>query len=607
MKIANEVKQILKSVFFDNPEYEIECAQKLKNAAEIMSDESDKETIKLLGSIMALWDNGESENPYTASSIVIRGSRSINYNDLTENDFDNLEKLMFDIEPPFLLARIADILWIHKKERSYAEMAVSAYKVYFEILYDKASQSRPLKLIKRAYKIAFEIAKNNKKDTIYVELCQYINSLIEQPNEAENVSPISLIELILPSASREYIVKYIEVVDTLIAKNTSVNADIYYDLKIKLVKELGDNSALICVYSSYAKAVEDFASTLDGRFQYDAIAQYEKAVSLYRKAKKSDDADRILKILEPLKRAQYENMATIPIEIDISKEVALIKSLIEGLNIQEQLICLCKLTTFDKIEDVEKSVIEKNSGQFIHTMFGKNILDRDGKTILSVKPLDIQSPKVDDKQWWLHMHLEAFERQRFGAFVTDLILHIICKENPSLETSDLDFLVKNNFLIPDDRKHIFKLGLYYGLKGDFYTALHLLAPQVENLFRELAKLCGGLVTDFNDDGSEQVKGLTSIVKIPELIDCYDANVLFIFEGLLNRVAGANIRNKIGHGIMDSDEGNSQTSKFFFAAVVKWLSWYSPDCYPIYTSIKDDFNSATMDFKCSGNEEPKCNI
>lgn len=79
--------------------------------------------------------------------------------------------------------------------------------------------------------------------------------------------------------------------------------------------------------------------------------------------------------------------------------------------------------------------------------------------------------------------------------------------------------------------------------------MHILAPQVENLFRNIAKEVGGLTVTLKDDGSSMEKVSSSILSLPELLDCYDNDILFTFRGLLNEQASANIRNEIAHGII----------------------------------------------------------
>ena len=74
-----------------------------------------------------------------------------------------------------------------------------------------------------------------------------------------------------------------------------------------------------------------------------------------------------------------------------------------------------------------------------------------------------------------------------------------------------------------------------------------------------AKTAGALTVTFENDGTSKQKTLTSIFDLPELLDCYDNDIIFLFKGLLNEQAGANIRNEIAHGIMTEESGRSGAS------------------------------------------------
>ena len=97
----------------------------------------------------------------------------------------------------------------------------------------------------------------------------------------------------------------------------------------------------------------------------------------------------------------------------------------------------------------------------------------------------------------------------------------------------IDFLVKNNPIIPEGRDRIFQNAICMFLRGEFYEALHILAPQTENLFRNIAKEVGGLTVTLENDGSSMEKVLSSIFNLPEMLDSYD-NDYFISPFLLLR-------------------------------------------------------------------------
>lgn len=99
----------------------------------------------------------------------------------------------------------------------------------------------------------------------------------------------------------------------------------------------------------------------------------------------------------------------------------------------------------------------------------------------------------------------------------------------------LEILVKDNPIIPAGRERIFQSAVNMFLIGEYYEAMHILAPQVENLFRNIAREVGGLTVTLENDGSFMEKVLSSIFDLPELLDCYDNDIIFTFKVCFTRL------------------------------------------------------------------------
>jgi hypothetical protein len=110
--------------------------------------------------------------------------------------------------------------------------------------------------------------------------------------------------------------------------------------------------------------------------------------------------------------------------------------------------------------------------------------------------------------------------------------------------------------------------------------MHILAPQVENLFRELAQNCGGSVTTIDKDGTGQVKLLKSIFETTELLECYNPDILFLFRALLIERACGNIRNDIAHGLLDENDIEGSVYSYFFGALIKLILYTSKGAFAI---------------------------
>ena len=273
-------------------------------------------------------------------------------------------------------------------------------------------------------------------------------------------------------------------------------------------------------------------------------------------------------------------MVPFSIELDIKGVVDNLKVNMEGLSFEECVIRLTQMFVFEKQEDIKKRVIEEFKDNPISHLFGKSLINAQGQTVLALPPLDIHDPEKDPKLMELHMYQNALEKQKVTGDIWMRNALLIIRDKFVINKSMVKFLVKENPIIPDGREKIFQSGLYMFLNGDYYEALHILAPQVENLFRNIAREVGGLTVTLEKDGSSMEKVLSSIFSLPELLDCYDNDILFTFRGLLNEQSGANIRNEIAHGIISEYACSTGVCLYFGVAVIKLLSLTSSSCYQI---------------------------
>ena len=151
----------------------------------------------------------------------------------------------------------------------------------------------------------------------------------------------------------------------------------------------------------------------------------------------------------------------------------------------------------------------------------------------------------------------------------------------TISEEDLDFLVLNNAIIPSTRTEILREGLCLALNGKLYTAMHILLPQTEHIFRNLVKMCGDTVTFLNSDGSEEYKPLSVLFKSEKLLNFYNGDIIFTFQSIMDDRAGENLRNLNGHGIIDPETGSEITFLHFLSLLIKLLSLYSFKLLPSF--------------------------
>ena len=555
-------------------------------ADRIELSEEEKSIFDLLKNIVSLgtriYDDGIEFHPMF---VMADGSRTFSIDDISEDDYLILHSLELDKMPLILRALIADILWTNKKEFSAAKIVADAYWKLFMLWYTDEDNVGTIDMIRRAVCISVQ----TKQTTLYNEIQEWFNEFIDtKAASAEGFFSLRIMELFFKQKNFDVSI-ILKVLDDLIDGNSDNIAKVEqaYKLKTECLFKLKrkedaikNNNLLADYYLEFAEKI--FKKDIQGALR--AVNFYQKGIMLYRNNGESDKADaahkRLVEIQKEIPKEIPKIMVPFSVELDIKGVIDNLKANMEGLSFEECIIRLTQMFVFEKQEDIKKRVIEEFKDNPISHLFGKSLINAQGQTVLALHPLDIHDPEKNPKLMELHMYQNALEKQKVAGDIWVKNALIIIRDKFVIDKSMVEFLVKDNPIIPDGRERIFQSGLYMFLNRDYYEALHILAPQVENLFRNIAREVGGLTVTLEKDGSSMEKVLSSILSLPELVDCYDNDILFTFRGLLNEQAGANIRNEIAHGIISEYACATGVCLYFGVAVIKLLSLTSASCYQI---------------------------
>lgn len=135
-----------------------------------------------------------------------------------------------------------------------------------------------------------------------------------------------------------------------------------------------------------------------------------------------------------------------------------------------------------------------------------------------------------------------------------------------LTPRDMRFLTDASLAVPPGRDRLWASGLSFGLTGDYSTAAHLLAPQIEHFVRYRLKQAGALTTHLADGGVEQELGLGGLAEKTEFVEVFDEDFAYTVRALMCDAAGPNLRNDIAHGLMPDS-----TALGFAPAFLWWLA------------------------------------
>ena len=216
-------------------------------------------------------------------------------------------------------------------------------------------------------------------------------------------------------------------------------------------------------------------------------------------------------------------------------------------------------------ESIWKSTENNINNSPISSLFGATSVSLDGRKISSIPPLNGDNKdevilKTAIKNFGIHMHLA----------VEGCIL-------PALEHIQKEHLFPKEFLIqlcilsaivPDKREILVANALYQGFGWDFRSAIHLLAPQVENIVRQLLKQNGLVTTHTDQDGIENEMGLSSLVNMEQARGILGDDLWFELQAVFTDSLSANLRNEVGHGLLDDDTSNSLYSVYAWWMILR---------------------------------------
>lgn len=544
----------------------------LKNIATNETNTKLRKSLFLLSNICSPMIDLESRNDPFQPFMTWGNKRSFLPIDLIDEEILYLSSILDEDFPPILKARIADILWMYStpKNKKHYEIAIENY-----ILMD-------------VYNDFFE-------PDIYV-FWERATILAKQTRNSSLIEKIKLKllnEIDYPSTNWDFhLLKIIEIFD-----NTDLDKELNHELAEKLLekqKEFNHEKQFHIAEKYLESATKLFKKAGNAEDSYRSLAFLAQATENhgdYRKNESAMVANSFYKLaLQRYREIQnlYRNTLQIDQKLDsvqdkitqsgllITDELQLIST--KQMNIselQEQSInhVKDKQTAFESLlyfsgvsscnfESIWKSTENNINNSPISSLFGATSVSLDGRKISSIPPLD--GKNRDDvilknaiKNFGIHMHL----------VVEGCIL-------PALEQIQQEHLFPKEFLIqlckfssivPEKREILVANALYQGFEGDFRSAIHLLAPQVENMIRQLLKR-NRLVTTHTENSIEEEKGLSRLVSSARNI--LGDDLWFELQAVFTDSLSANLRNEVGHGLLDDDTSNSLYSVYAWWMILR---------------------------------------
>ncbi len=520
---------------------------------------------ELLGHVTSPMLRSDSDNePFSPVVVMPDGSRSAIPRDLNKEKINFLTQLAPTVKNSEIRARIADIIWEDSRNSQMAQIAVSAYLETAKRLESSETWVTPYQRIQRAIKIAIRLGRESNEWKITV--C-FVKELIER-HKTEEISFFlsKLMGLLLDDkileykTEKEHLIYYADLSKTIAINSENTQkwelARKYWEVARRLYGLLKDqenqNCVKIKVADTYVKESEEHlsSSTVD----YISVTHcLQKAIEEYRRVgKMKEKIEELHKSLLQYQSIASEQFKNHSFEMNITDIANQAMSKVKNLTFREAIFQLALMGISPKVEEIRVQLKEAIRDYPLQFMMGSVFYNESGK-VTALKPGINFSPSDESESvFQASMAQFAHRKQQFfaSAIILPAIDQIRLEHNPCLD--DFGFLVSSNPLVPPGREIIYARGLLEGLRSDFLVATHLLIPQIEHSIRYLMEARGHIVSGLNTSGIQDEHNVNKLLDRPELKEILGEDIIFDLKVLLVDRFGSNLRNRMAHGLMDSN-------------------------------------------------------
>lgn len=508
-------------------------------------------------------------NPYQRSFIP---------SDLTKSDFNCLIEILNCVNQPILKARIADILWSYNKPRNILHVR-TAIENYILIDFNKFSIDT-YHFWHRATSLAKSINQQDYLDRIKNILLQEIDN----PTSDWKFHKFQIAEIFLKTELGKDIFENLAEKMLSESKKFSAKSDDfkkvedYLSIAKKLFDKANDEDKKIECIFLLANAIEqhgDFKSEnshmVSNHFYKLALKTYLEIPNSYRT---KYNIERYLDKIKEKITLSGNNIIDEMEAIKITKDISPLQN--QSINHVKNKNSLCEaLLYFSGVftHNGYQAILNETKTQISQSVLTHiapfTAISQDGRAIEKIESLSFDGSNQEEVIF--KTAIKNFGAIRMNIAVFGCIL-------PALKQIQEEFIISKDFLIelcryssivPEKRENLVAAALYYGFEWDFATCIHLLAPQVENIVRQLLKK-NGITTTTGAEDIEHEIGLSALLEKSEAKEILGDDLWFELQAVFTSSLSANLRNMVAHSLLDDETSNAYYSVYAWWLIFKWV-------------------------------------
>ncbi len=566
---------------------------KKANEFEKNNDITGQEIFALLGAITSMMLKSDSFTEPFGPMFVLQGSRSAIVEDFNDNQLGVLSEIIKDINDPELKARIADVLWIRRKDYKVSQIAVESYLESATRLESPEHWTQPAERIERALRLSVSLG---KKSQILSKVIEHIERVLEKYNGDDPLFLSQNLMGLLLEFNQGNPVTYEQMSERIALKAESegnyYKARSLWETRAKWLKTANDNDeevkALVNAAETYVKEAEQ-AVAGEPRSHLVASSHLQSAIEAYRRI--GGYSDRIRELHNILLEYQAKSLAEMGViksdGIDLSEAIQNSINRVKGKPFYDAVFDFVLMVHSPKVSELRRQVEELAAKHPLQHLVSGVIVNENGKVI--ARHSDMYSKDPDERERAIQENMfrhASFHHQIYTHSIVEPVRVQLCEEH-SIRLDNFLKIVSNNPFVPEGREYIFAQGLKAGMLGDYLTALHLLIPQIENSLRHILTRMGEITSGIDSKGIQDERSLNITLYSDSILKVFSEDIVFDLKGLLVERFGANLRNRMAHGLMEHHSFYSVEIPYLWCLIFKLC------CLPIIQHLMKN-DSAQQD-------------
>ncbi len=510
------------------------------------------DALYLLAAATILWLSEDNNQPFKPM-MVTGNERTTIPGDFTDEQLDLFAALAPTVQDAELRARLADLLWVSRRDYRMAQAAVDAYIASARVLEDPDQWPPCIDRIRRAQQIAASLGRKGPLPTVVA----FIEELLLKYNGGDpSFFSCKLMEFLLEMRQGDSAV-YAAVADTAARQAEGERnwwrAQAYLEVLARWHARAQDVAQEQAAWRRYAETYAQEAEEARRRPtpSHGVAAHFlQQAIEAFRN-RVHDSKERqqeLHKLLLDYQQRAVTELKPMSVSEEITEMVERVEQAVSGMPLLDALFTLAFITRPPNMQRLAEQA-ERHANSFISRMFPRVLLNDRGK-VVARQPAEggdedeavtaRRADMLDNAAQWHNLIAQGIVWPAVQQIAREHVVNI----------ADLLPLVRDNPFVPLGREGIMMRGLHAGLAGDFLVSTHLLAPQIENAIRTLLIRAGAITSGLTSEGIQNELSLNDLLEMPELSRILDADMIFDLQGLLVEHHGSNLRNLVAHGLLN---------------------------------------------------------